>query len=88
MEESKNYLLTETVKYEFRTTVVRGLHTEESLLEAAEWIRGAKAWYLQQFRDSGALIHGDGLSAFSEEEMQQLLRAVQEKLPAAKLRGL
>ena len=81
VEESKNYLLTERVPYEFRTTVVRGLHTEE-------WIRGAKAWYLQQFRDSGALICGDGLSAFSEEEMQQLLRAVQEKLPAAQLRGL
>ena len=88
VEESKNFLLTEKVPYEFRTTVVRGLHTEESLLEAAEWIRGAKAWYLQQFRDSGALICGDGLSAFSEEEMQQLLHAVQEKLPAAKLRGL
>ena len=88
VEESKNFLLSEKVPYEFRTTVVRGLHTEESLLEAAEWIRGAKAWYLQQFRDSGALICGDGLSAFSEEEMQQLLRAVQEKLPAAKLRGL
>ena len=85
---SKDFLLSDAVDYEFRTTVVRGLHTEESLLEAAEWIRGAKAWYLQQFRDSGALICGDGLSAFSEEEMQQLLRAVQEKLPAAKLRGL
>ncbi|MBQ9663715.1 MAG: anaerobic ribonucleoside-triphosphate reductase activating protein [Oscillospiraceae bacterium] len=88
VEESKNYLLAEPVDYEFRTTVVRGLHTEERLLEAADWIRGAKAWYLQQFRDSGALINADGLSAFSEEEMQQLLRAVQQKLPAAKLRGL
>ena len=29
VEESKNYLLTEPVPYEFRTTVVRGLHTEE-----------------------------------------------------------
>ena len=88
VEESKNFLLTEPVGYEFRTTVVKGLHTEESLLEAAEWIRGAKAWYLQQFRDSGALIGADGLGAFSEEEMQQLLRAVQQKLPVAMLRGL
>ena len=35
VEESKNFLLTETVEYEFRTTVVQGLHTEERLLEAA-----------------------------------------------------
>ena len=86
--ESKDFLLTEPVDYEFRTTVVKGLHTEERLLEAAEWIQGAKAWYLQQFRDSGALICGNGLSAFSDGEMQQLLDAVQKRLPAAKLRGL
>ena len=74
--------------YEFRTTVVRGLHTAESLLEAADWIAGAKAWYLQQFRDSGNLIRPDGLSAFSEEEMKELLSLVRTKLPAAELRGL
>ena len=88
VEESKEFLLREPVDYEFRTTVVRGLHTQERLLEAARWIRGAKAWYLQQFRDSGALIRKEGLGAFSEEEMQQFLAAVQKELPAAKLRGV
>ena len=88
VEESKNFLLTEPVDYEFRTTIVKGLHTKARLLEAADWIYGAKAWYLQQFRDSGALICGDGLSAFSGEEMQQLLSDVQKKLPAARLRGV
>ncbi len=86
--ESKDFLLKDTVDYEFRTTVVRGLHTKESLLEAASWIAGAKAWYLQQFRDSGNLIHGEGLSAFSEEEMRGLLSAVQKTIPNAALRGL
>ena len=86
--ESKDLLLTGAVEYEFRTTVVRGLHTEESLLEAAEWIKGAKAWYLQQFRDSGNLIHPEGLSAFSDEEMQRLLEAVRQTFPEAKLRGV
>ena len=86
--ESREYLLSDVVDYEFRTTVVKGLHTRESLLEAAEWIRGAKRWYLQQFRDSGSLIQGNGLSAFSEEEMRELLTAVQTVLPAAKLRGI
>ena len=88
VQESKDFLLLGQVDYEFRTTVIQGLHTEERLLEAADWIRGAKAWYLQQFRDSGALIHGEGLRAFSREEMQQLLTAVQTRLPAAQLRGI
>ena len=88
VERTKEYLLSGAVDYEFRTTVVRGFHTEESLLEAADWIRGAKVWYLQQFQDSGALINGEGLSAFSNEEMQHLLTILQKKLPAVKLRGI
>ena len=85
---SKDFLLSDAVDYEFRTTVVRGLHTEESLLEAADWIQGAKQWFLQQFKDSGNLIHGEGLSAFSEDEMRRLLETVQKTNPAAQLRGI
>ena len=85
---SKDFLLSDAVDYEFRTTVVRGLHTEESLLEAADWIRGARQWFLQQFKDSGNLIHGEGLSAFSEDEMRRLLETVQQTNPAAQLRGV
>jgi len=85
---SKDFLLSDPVDYEFRTTVVRGLHTAESLLEAADWIAGAKQWFLQQFKDSGNLIHGEGLSAFSDGEMQALLETVQKKIPAAQLRGI
>ncbi len=85
---SKDFLLSDAVDYEFRTTVVRGLHTAESLLEAADWIQGAKQWFLQQFKDSGNLIHGEGLSAFSEDEMRRLLETVQKTNPAAQLRGI
>ena len=85
---SKDFLLSDAVDYEFRTTVVRGLHTEGSLLEAADWIQGAKQWFLQQFKDSGNLIHGEGLSAFSEDEMRRLLETVQKTNPAAQLRGI
>lgn len=85
---SKDYLLSGAVEYEFRTTVVRGLHTRESLVEAARWIAGAQAYFLQQFKDSGALIDGSGLGAFSDDEMRALLTAVREVLPVAELRGV
>ena len=88
VEESKNYLLTKPVAYEFRTTVVRGLHTELSLREAAEWIRGADAWFLQQFRDSGALVRAEGLGAFSPEEMRHMQQLLKNTIPAVELRGV
>jgi len=38
-------------QYEFRTTVVPGIHQEEDFFEIAQWIKGAKRYYLQEFRD-------------------------------------
>ena len=56
--------------YEFRTTVVQGLHTKEDLLAIGAWLTGAKRYTLQIFQNSGNLLAGTGLSSFSETEMQ------------------
>ena len=85
---SKDYLLEGRVDYEFRTTVVKGLHTAESLCEAARWIDGAREYYLQQYKDSGDVIRPDGLAAYSDEEMRALRDAVAGVLPCVKLRGV
>lgn len=37
--------------YEFRTTVVPGLHQEKDFEEIARWIGGAKKYYLQEYRE-------------------------------------
>lgn len=86
--ESKDYLLSGVVNYEFRTTVVKGLHTRESLVKAAEWIAGADEYYLQQFKDSGDLINAEGFAAYDEREMSGLCEAVKKYVPQAKVRGI
>ena len=88
VERSKDFLLEGHVDYEFRTTVVKGLHTAESLKEAAAWIRGAKEYYLQQFKDSGDIIAIEGLGAFSGAEMRALAEQIRPIVPAVKLRGV
>ncbi len=88
VERSKDYLLEGHVEYEFRTTVVRGLHTAESLLAAARWIEGAREYYLQQYKDSGDVIRPDALGAFTDDEMRGLLEKVRTVIPAAQLRGV
>ena len=87
VRESIAFLLSSAVDYEFRTTVVRGLHTRESLQGAAQSIEGAERYYLQKFVDSGDLV-GENLSAFSDAEMQSFLPAVSPYVKTAKLRGL
>lgn len=88
VERSKDYLLGGAVDYEFRTTVVRGLHTADSLRAAAEWIAGAKEYYLQQYRRGGEQLAPDGLGAFNEAEMRELADAVRPIVPSVRLRGV
>lgn len=88
VERTKNFLLEDRVEYEFRTTAVKGLHTQESIARAARWIEGAKEYYLQQFKNSGELLNGAGLNSFDEDEMNRLLKAAAEFVPVVQLRGI
>lgn len=88
VERSKEMLLRGDIDYEFRTTVVKGIHTKESLIGAAKWIKGAREYYLQQFKDSGNLILPDGLSAYDEKQMHALADAVRDYVPTVEVRGV
>lgn len=77
------------VDYEFRTTAVNGLHTEQDFAEIAQWLSGCNHYYLQQFRDCPeVLLENHPFSAFSDEEMRKFLEIVQKEIPQAALRGL
>ena len=88
IEESREFLMSNKVDYEFRTTVVKGLHTKESISELSCWIAGAKRYFLQGFKDSGDLLSPANLGAFSEDEMTELLEITQKHIPNAALRGI
>ena len=88
IEESRDVLMSGETEYEFRTTVVDGLHTKESIEELACWIAGAKRYYLQAFKDSGNLLHPENLHAFDQKEMVELLEIAKKYIPSAALRGI
>lgn len=87
IRESINFLLTDAVPYEFRTTVVKEFHTDKDLVELANWIQGTKHYYLQSFKDSGDVLK-DGLHSYMEEEMQGFLEKIQPVIPSVELRGI
>ena len=87
IEESVKLLMSHSGKYEFRTTVVRELHTRDDMAGAGQWIAGAEEYYLQGFKDSGDIIE-EGFSAYSKEEMEDILAAVRVSVPSAQLRGI
>ncbi|MBO5511096.1 MAG: anaerobic ribonucleoside-triphosphate reductase activating protein [Clostridia bacterium] len=86
IEESMDLLMEDRVPFEFRTTLVRGLHTPESIAEIGRRLAGGERFFLQTFEDSGDLI-ADGLSGFDREETDALLAVLCNYVPNAQIRG-
>lgn len=86
--QSASLLLQGRVPYEFRTTVMPQLHTPEDMLEIGHWLAGAQRYYLQNFADSGDLVSNQLFAPCSEVQLQALLDALRQEIPAAALRQL
>ena len=87
VKESVEFLLSGKVPYEFRTTIVKQFHDEESMKKIAEWIKGADRYYLQGFVDRET-VHFSGLEACSKEQMESFLKIVKSSVKEADLRGV
>jgi pyruvate formate lyase activating enzyme len=86
VEESMDYLMEGHVPFEFRTTLVRGLHTVDSIRDMGRRLAGEEAFFLQSFVDSGDLIRS-GMEGISPSETEALLSALREHIPNAQIRG-
>lgn len=87
VRRSIDLLMNSGVEYEFRTTVVSDFHTADDIEALAQWIQGAKRYYLQNFVDSGNLIDGT-CTGVSPSTMREMLDRARKFIPGAELRGL
>lgn len=87
IERSIDIIMKKAPDYEFRTTVVRELHTLDDLLGITEWISSAKKYYLQKYVDSGDILI-EGFSAYSDSEMLDMYTKIQANMPQVVLRGV
>ncbi len=90
-KESVSLIRESGIDYEFRTTLVGGLHDETQLKELSSWIAGAKAFTLQSYEENERVLcfldgKNSGFYSFSPEELQSFLSLVREEVPSAKLR--
>lgn len=81
------YIMSCGVPYEFRTTVVKELHTPDDILSIAKEIAGADGYFLQLFEDSGELIE-NGFSAHDEATMRAMLELAKPYVKNSRIRGM
>ena len=86
IEKSVEILLSGRIEYEFRTTVVKPYHTREDFVKIGEWIRGARAYYLQPFREGPDIISPDA-GGYERKTLAEFLDAVKPYVPNAQIRG-
>ena len=85
--DSVEFLKQGTVPYEFRTTVVKELHSAEDFTRIGSWIQGASRYYLQNFTDSDHVLV-PGFSSYSKQELVSFLEIVKPYVGFAELRGV
>lgn len=87
ISETVSYLLTSPIDYEFRTTVVHEHHTKEDMVSIGQWIKGAKAYYLQSYKDSGDVLL-PGLSSPTKETLLEYVTIIKPYVQNISLRGV
>lgn len=87
IEKSVQYLLHGTIPCEFRTTVVKELHTFEDLSAIAVWLQGCSHYYIQSYKETEQII-APGFSAYPNEILKGYVEQLQSILPVVSLRGI
>ena len=87
IKESVNYLLSGVIPYEFRTTIVEEFHSENDMKEIGRWLKGANAYYLQNFVDGDCVIQ-KGLHPCDKETLERFREIVLPSIPNTEIRGI
>lgn len=86
--KSIDILKSGNIEYEFRTTVVKELHTLPDMLQIADLIKGCRHYFIQSYIDSGNILVADHYSAYSAKELLKFMEAIMPVIPVVKLRGV
>ena len=86
IKKSAAFLMEGGCDYEFRTTVVKQLHRPEDMLRIAQWLQGAKRYFLQNFRVADTVLQR-GLTPLCDEELEAFKRLMRPFIPAVRIRG-
>jgi len=87
--ESMDILMETGVDYEFRTTLVPTIHTEEEVKEMSKGVRGCRRYVLQNFKSDVKMIdpNFEGLKPFSRADIESFLKAARTYVEDVKIRG-
>ncbi len=79
-------LLENKIDYEYRTTVVKGMHTKDDIENMAVYIRGAKHYFLQNYIGGNTLDPNFWGTPFSDEELDEFKKIAEQYVQHCEIR--
>ena len=79
IQESISYLLENHIPYEFRTTVVHELHSDEDFESIGKMCAGCSNYFLQSYSDRGDIINPI-FSSPTAEEMERYIKILRKTI--------
>jgi len=77
IQKSIDILKEGEIDYEFRSTIVPTLHKKEDVIEMAKWIRGAKKYFLQNFRPEKTIDPKfEKIKPYPQKYMLEILKVI------------
>ena len=86
IKESIELLKNSRIDFEFRTTIVKELHTFEDIQQILEYIGPNVKFYIQNYRDCETVLK-KGLSGFSDDELLSIKEKLERNYPNVIIRG-
>jgi len=75
------------IDYEFRTTVVPGIVEEEDIEKIGKWLRGAKKFALQQFRNQKVLdVKFEKIQPYPDDTLKEFKKILEKYINRVELR--
>lgn len=86
--ETMDFLLTDLLDYEFRTTVVPTILGKDELLEMARTVPNARRFFIQRYSNLNTLDPAfAGIDPYPDATMREFASAMREYCPVVELRG-
>lgn len=87
IRESVDFIRSCGAAYEFRTTVVRELHSTQDFLSVGKWLQGCRAYFLQSYVESDGVICKE-FSSYTKEELSEFVVLLKPYISNVSLRGV
>ncbi len=75
------------ISYEYRTTVIKELHSAQDMEEIGRWLSGSPAYYLQAYRENENVLQ-PGYSACTREQMEEYAQILRKTISKVEIRGM